>query len=99
MPTPHEIEQALRDVTDHASFVQRLLVDTLHWDLLDGVEKIADLSYGWTAAELRAHDLDQHLIGGQAWQLRPVRQDSRRQPDAGLCLRRISNERWPTRTV
>ena len=44
--TPQQIQDALALVTDQASFIQDLLIDTLGWDIPD-TQKIEGLGYEW----------------------------------------------------
>ncbi|MBI5756884.1 MAG: Eco57I restriction-modification methylase domain-containing protein, partial [Planctomycetales bacterium] len=69
LASPHQVEQALLKVRDQASFIQRLLIDTLNWSVREDVERIEDISFGWTQAELRAEGLDLQVIDGNVWQL------------------------------
>lgn len=73
MPTPQQIEQALKKVRDQSTFVQELLVGALGWEIPDGIQKVEDISFGWTTAELRAEGLEKHLITGGTWQIQPLR--------------------------
>src|SRR5437868_2778859 len=73
MPTPHEIAQALSDVTDRASLLQRLLADTLDWPIEGHVQAPEEISYKWTPDDLRAQNLEKHLMEGQVWQFQPFR--------------------------
>lgn len=75
MVTPKQVEDALAQVRDQESFLQELLAGTLGWNIRDGIERIEDVSFGWTQDDLRAHGLDKHLIEGQTWQLRPFQKD------------------------
>lgn len=72
MPTPLEIQQALENVTDQSTFIQNLLIDKLHWPIPDGIEEIEEISYDWTADELGALDLDEHLVGGKIYQIQRI---------------------------
>ncbi|HEY3966340.1 MAG TPA: DNA methyltransferase [Planctomycetaceae bacterium] len=66
---PHKIDQALTDVCDQSSFVQRLLVDALNWPIDSKAERIEDISYGWTQDELRAVELEKYVVEGQISQI------------------------------
>jgi len=70
MLNARDIEAALAQVRDQRSFIQRLLIDGLQWDIPTDAEKLEDISFGWTAEELRARDLDKDVLGGQVLQLR-----------------------------
>lgn len=71
MPTPHEIEAALAKVRDQASFIQDLLIDTLGWPLAEKAQCVSDVSYDWTADELRAAGLDKHVVESKVCQIQP----------------------------
>ncbi|OQB47614.1 MAG: Modification methylase TaqI [bacterium ADurb.Bin157] len=75
MTTPQQIQQAIEAVNDQQSFIQKLLIDTLAWQIPAGVEEIEDISYGWTQDQLNAEDLDQNVIGGQIYQIQPMHDD------------------------
>jgi len=75
MPTPQEIAQALAEVSDRTSLLQRLLAQTLEWPIEDHVQKIDDIAYGWTQDDLRGQGLETHLPDGQAWQFQPFRSE------------------------
>jgi len=71
MPTPEQIQSAIRQVRDFESFCQVLLADTLNWPINDSgtPSEIGDIAYAWTADELRAQGLDRHVIEGRIWQI------------------------------
>ncbi|OHB55440.1 MAG: hypothetical protein A2Y12_11780 [Planctomycetes bacterium GWF2_42_9] len=69
MSEPKKIEAALSGIRDQASFVQDLLIDTLHWPIDDNIEKLEDMSFAWTADELKVDGLDKYLAGSQIWQI------------------------------
>lgn len=75
MATPQQIQQTIEAVNDQQSFIQKLLIDTLAWQIPAGVEEIEDISYGWTQDQLNAEDLDQDVIGGQIYQIQPMHDD------------------------
>jgi hypothetical protein len=60
-------------VTDHATLLNALLAETLDWPLADKIARIDDIAYGWSQEELRAQDLEKHLLAGQVWQIQPFR--------------------------
>jgi len=68
---PHRIQQAIADVRDQASFIQRLLIDTLGWPVDQHAQCVDDIAYEWTAGELRADDLDRHVVDNRICQLQP----------------------------
>ena len=71
MPTPQKIQDAIGGVHDQKSFVQELLVDTLGWPIRGDVESLEDVSYPWTAAELRADSLERRIVDNKIWQIQP----------------------------
>ncbi len=75
MPSPEKIHDALQDVTDLPSFLQRLLADTLEWPIQDKIQKIDDIGFEWSDDDLRARGLERSLVEGKAWQIQPFRQD------------------------
>ncbi len=83
MVTPEQIQQAISRVNDQTSFIQGLLYDTLQWPVDGGIEKVEDISFAWTAQELRAEGLDRHIVDGQVWQIQPLRE---KQPWAVFLL-------------
>ncbi len=66
-----QIETALANCRDEASFFRFLLNDTLEWPVSDA-EKIEDISFGWSAAELQAAGIESKLVEGPIWQLQPL---------------------------
>ena len=70
MIDPRRIEDALGQVHDQESFLQTLLAETLGWPLRETAKEIEDASFEWTAEELRASDLDEHVVDSHIWQLR-----------------------------
>ncbi|MBI3411355.1 MAG: hypothetical protein HY040_23720 [Planctomycetes bacterium] len=70
------IESALGWVKDQATFLQTLLVDTLHWPADEKVERVADIAFGWSEDDLRSQGLlESQLQEGQVWQVQPFRTD------------------------
>lgn len=65
------IEQAIRDTRDQQGFIQRLLIDALGWQLDERAKDIEDISFDWSASDLRAEGLDQKIADGTIRQLRP----------------------------
>lgn len=55
----HDLEHAIRDTRDQATFIQRLLIDTLQWELDESATDIEDISFDWSSTDLRAEGLDQ----------------------------------------
>ncbi|MCK4628762.1 MAG: hypothetical protein KAT56_07140, partial [Sedimentisphaerales bacterium] len=72
MPTAQQIETALTEVIDQKTFVNKLLVDALGWPIEGKIEGVEDISFGWSAAELRAEGLSEQLLGGSIRQLQPL---------------------------
>jgi hypothetical protein len=75
MPTPHDLQQALQHTRDRRSFLQRLLIDALHWPIPDHVSEPEEISFAWSAADLRADDLTKPLVDGQVWQIQSLQGD------------------------
>jgi hypothetical protein len=75
MITPQQIEQAIQPVSGQGDFFLNLLAETLGWPIQDKVQEIEEISYGWTADDLRAQGLEKHLLEGGAWQIQPFRND------------------------
>jgi hypothetical protein len=73
MVAPQDIEKAVKNVTDQESFLQKLLVGALEWEIPEGVERIDDVALGWSADELRARGLEERLVAGRAWQIQAQR--------------------------
>lgn len=69
MINPAVIEAALQQVRDEQSFIQTLLVDTLHWDLPEGADRVSDLGYAWTPQDLNAPDLSKKLVASTVHQI------------------------------
>ena len=69
---PHKIEDALQDVRDQSSFIQRLLIDALGWPIDETAAEVNDIAYYWTKEELRAGGLDERLVDGRIWQIQPL---------------------------
>lgn len=67
----HTIEASIRDARDQDSFVQRVLIDALQWPVDEDIEDLDDLTYDWTAEDLRADGLDAKLVDGSVRQIRP----------------------------
>ncbi len=88
MPTPEQIQEAIENTNDQQSFIQRLLVGTLGWQIPDGVEEIEDISFGWSQEELGSEDLAQQLVDGKVYQIRRMADD---QP-WGIFILEFQNE-------
>jgi len=70
MIDPRRIEDALGRVKDQESFLQTLLAETLDWPLRERTKEVKDVSFEWSAEELRSSDLDKHIVDSHIWQLR-----------------------------
>ena len=66
---PQRLEHTLQEIRDESSFVERLLIDTLGWDLPPEARRVEDLGYDWTADELRAAALDAKVVDAAARQI------------------------------
>jgi type I restriction-modification system DNA methylase subunit len=66
---PTDIADALNQVRDADSFLNRLLAETLNWPIGDGVRDPEEITYDWDQSDLRARDLDTKLVEGQIRQL------------------------------
>src|SRR6266498_2636946 len=64
-----EIERALLTVRDQSTFINNLLVDTLHWPIEGNVANVEEITYNWSAAELRTLDLEKRLVDGEVRQI------------------------------
>lgn len=69
MIEPRKIEAALGRIKDQKSFLQELLADTLGWPVIEGAGTVEEVSFEWSAEELRASGLDKHLVDSRIWQL------------------------------
>ena len=65
------IALAVKAVEDQKSFFDGLLAETLEWPTGDA-ERIGDIAYNWSEEDLRARDLNKHLIDGSIWQVQPA---------------------------
>ncbi|MCY3845726.1 MAG: Eco57I restriction-modification methylase domain-containing protein [Acidobacteria bacterium] len=66
---PRIVEQAVRRVTDQATFVQALLVEALGWPIDASVHAISDVAYEWSDEELRLSGLRANIVDGKAYQI------------------------------
>ncbi|MGO8750573.1 MAG: Eco57I restriction-modification methylase domain-containing protein [Thermoguttaceae bacterium] len=71
MADPKKIENAIRRVRNRKSFIRELLIDALGWDIDERAEEVEDITFEWSAKELRAYDLDKHIVDGTIRQIRP----------------------------
>lgn len=75
MPTRnlfHDIETAIRETRDQKTFIQRLLIDALEWEIDERATDIEDISFDWSTTDLRAEGLDKKIADGTIRQLRPM---------------------------
>jgi hypothetical protein len=72
MELSSRIEAAIRGARNQGTFLNGLLAQTLGWPIAEGMEKVEDISYGWSKDELRANDLDEKIVDGQIWQIQPL---------------------------
>ncbi|NLX97834.1 MAG: hypothetical protein GXY83_16850 [Rhodopirellula sp.] len=73
MADPRKIEAAVKSVHNQKAFIQDLLIDALGWDIDERAEDVEDISFEWSAEELRANDLDKHIVDGTIRQIRPLK--------------------------
>lgn len=66
----HDIERAIAGTRDQKTFIQRLLIDALGWELDERTTDIEDISFDWSSSDLRAEGLDQKIADGTIRQLR-----------------------------
>ena len=69
----NKIEDALKQSVDQKSFFQNLLAKTLRWPT-DEAKQIEDISYAWSGEDLKALELERHVVDGKAWQIQPLEQ-------------------------
>ncbi len=72
MADPARIESAVKCARDQRAFIQDLLIDALGWDIDEQAEDIEEISFEWSADELRAEGLAKHLVDGTIRQIRPM---------------------------
>lgn len=63
MSIPAEIQAAIGDVHDQESFIQRLLVETLEWDIDPDISQVEDTAYEYTTEDLNCPLLDEKCDG------------------------------------
>jgi len=68
----HDIENAIAETRDPKTFIQRLLIDALQWELDERATDIEDISFDWSTTDLRAEGLDEKIADGTIRQLRPM---------------------------
>ena len=69
MADARKIEQAIGRVKDQSSFIQELLIDALEWPIDEHTQQVEDISYEWSADELRTEGLDEKLVDGVVRQI------------------------------
>lgn len=69
MASATQLQTALAATRDQRSFIQKLLIDALCWEIPEDAEEVGEISYGWSQEDLRASELDKHLVDGSVWQL------------------------------
>jgi hypothetical protein len=62
----HDIEHAIRQTRDQETFIQRLLIDALGWEIDQRATDIEDISFDWSASDLRAEGLEEKIADGTA---------------------------------
>jgi hypothetical protein len=72
MTLAESIEIGLRNTHDFDSFMQGLLANVLQWPIDQGIGELQDIGFAWTAEELKALDLERHVLEGQIWQIQPL---------------------------
>jgi len=72
MATPQQLEQALHKVGDQPSFIQSLLIEGLGWEIDNRTCDFDEISYDWSADDLRDAGLDKHVVAGRIRQLQPL---------------------------
>jgi len=73
MADAKKIENAIRRAHDQKSFLQELLIRALGWEIDERAEDVEDFAFEWSAEDLRANDLDKHIVDGAIRQIRPLR--------------------------
>ncbi len=71
MADPRKIENAIKRVRNQKAFIQELLIDALGWDIDERAEDVEDISFEWSAEELRTEGLDKHIVDGTIRQIGP----------------------------
>ena len=75
MATPQQIYDGIQSVHDRKSFVHHLLTGALGWPIPDGIDDIGDISFEWSGDDLQADGLDDRLVDGRVYQIRPLADD------------------------
>jgi hypothetical protein len=66
------IEKAVRQTTDETSFLRDVLAGALGWPIDMDATRIEDISYDWSADDLRITGLDSRIIDGTIRQIQPL---------------------------
>ena len=69
MADPYKIETAVSRIYDQTSFIQELLIDALGWPIDEHTREIEEITYKWSAEELRAEGLEKKFVDGVARQI------------------------------
>jgi len=75
MPTPEQIQEAIRSVSDPRSFIDVLLRETLGWPINLDFENIGDITYEWTDEELNTIGLSRDILSGPVLQMQSLEQE------------------------
>jgi len=75
MATPQQIYDGIQSVHDRQSFVHHLLTGALGWPIPDGIDDIGEISFEWSGDDLQADGLDDRLVDGRVYQIRPLADD------------------------
>lgn len=68
----NNLEHILKSIHDQPSFIKKFLVEGLGWEIDENATSVEDISYSWSAAELRVNELDEKVVDGSIWQIQPV---------------------------
>ena len=68
MSIAEDIQNAIANINDQESFIQKLLIDALHWEIDPSVQDLEETAYEYTADELNSPLLDDKC-NGRALQL------------------------------
>ena len=69
MPLPDRLRTAISRCVDQQSFLQELLYKTLNWPV-ERADSLEEISYSWSAQDLRAAGLEKDVVDARAYQLR-----------------------------
>ncbi|MCK5242022.1 N-6 DNA methylase [bacterium] len=71
MNTSQKIEKSIPQIHDQTSFIQELLINALGWPVDKETRKVEEITYGWSADELRAQGLKKEIVDGTIHQIQP----------------------------